>query len=930
VRKLFGVLCLLILILSLSSSYTYAVNFVENGKISLAVKNRQLTLKAENVSFKKVLQEIAAKTGIQMQIFDGVKDRNVSVDVVNLPYYSISTLLDRMGIQNYGVAYEKDTGREYVYVVTPGTDLGEVTRGKTVIKKANFADGKDALKVKGKDIVRVKDEKKGYSIGYVKDEVLLKFHLGVDRNEIDEILKKHNLVAAKDGGLDSIGYIKATISDGRDVKQVIKEIGKEFKLKIPEPNYVQSVMAVTDPLYDDQWYIPEAGFDKAWEKLKSKTQVKVAVIDTGVDAGHPDLKDRVLKWYDFINNKADTSDDNGHGTFVSGIIAANANDIGIKGLYDLAKILPVKVMDANGVGTYEDAAKGIIFSADNGARVINLSIGGYGYSAMLRDAVDYALGKGCILVAAGGNDAIEQEIYPAAYPDVIGVSALDRNGAIWAGSNKGKHIDVAAPGAGILSVGLGKAYTYGSGTSAATPMVSALAAMLAVEKPDYAGSVVARLIQQTAKDLGEKGRDNIFGSGKMDASVALEKQVRPFHDVAVRNVTVEPKIIETGKPFHIIAAIQNTGTFSSERADISIYQIVNDKQELIAKRHNVLIVKNLNIYYDITKYVSKKQFSFKITIDSINDNNISNNSFATSAFTVTEKGNLTTLYANSPPVHGWIALQAFKLLESKYPDSSFVNELSTYLPVNQDAFWSNEIGYHISYYGSDFRPPLQWMDLSEDEPFTKNTALIEGAWEEDGNVVYEERTKNHFWDPDGGYNKGLIDFVDSALTKANTDRFAKAIANYKNNPINAYYWLGRTAHLLMDMSVPSHTLIDAHVVNKDEYEIYTATNYRNILSTSNNTDIPINYLSYPYAKPDGFDDKLTNMFYSLAYTANKYDSDDQDGKSYEYGKGVFRFGRNTISKDKSVVKVECWDSVLGFNTPWEKNSTCPRIFITRL
>ena len=124
---------------------------------------------------------------------------------------------------------------------------------------------------------------------------------------------------------------------------------------------------------------------------------------------------------------------------------------------------------------------------------------------MLQDAVDYALEKGCIVVAAGGNDGIEQEIYPAAYPDVIGVSALGYNGKIWPDSNSGKHIDVSAPGMNIISTGIGESYVYASGTSASAPMVSALAAMLISEKPDLSSSFTRRLIIQGTKDLGDKG-----------------------------------------------------------------------------------------------------------------------------------------------------------------------------------------------------------------------------------------------------------------------------------------------------------------------------------------------------------------------------------------------------------------------------------------
>ena len=287
---------------------------------------------------------------------------------------------------------------------------------------------KTAGTVKGREIVSITKGTNKIPIRYVKDEVLLKFHLGVSTKEIQEILKKHNLIEVGDDILSKIGYIKARIPDGRDPITVVKEMRKEYKIKIPEPNYVSNTLTVSDPFFSDQWYIPDTNFDKAWEKAKSKNIIKVGVVDTGVDGNHPDLKGKILDGYNFVEGNPDASDDHGHGTFVAGIIAAKSNNIGIKGLYDYAQVIPVKAMDENGFGTYEDAAKGIIYASDKGARVINLSIGGYAYSSMLQDAVDYALERGCIVVAAGGNDGIEQAIYPAAYPDVIGVSGLGYDG----------------------------------------------------------------------------------------------------------------------------------------------------------------------------------------------------------------------------------------------------------------------------------------------------------------------------------------------------------------------------------------------------------------------------------------------------------------------------------------------------------------------
>ena len=248
----------------------------------------------------------------------------------------------------------KQLGALAIYVLPEGKDISGVIKGKHVIRHGNFPTGGDIDRIKGREIASITKGKNKVPIRYVKDEVLLKFHLGVSKKEIEEILKKHNLVQAGNDSLSKIGYIKVRVPDGRDVISVIKKIRKEYKLKIPEPNYIANILTVSDPLYSEQWYVPDTNFDKAWEKAKSTASVKIAIIDSGVDANHPDLQGKILQGRDFVNEDDNAADDHGHGTFVTGIIAANANDIGTKGLYDGARILPVKVIDANGLGTYED------------------------------------------------------------------------------------------------------------------------------------------------------------------------------------------------------------------------------------------------------------------------------------------------------------------------------------------------------------------------------------------------------------------------------------------------------------------------------------------------------------------------------------------------------------------------------------------------
>ena len=896
-KKRMSVFFIFALIFSIVTSNAFAEAKTEQGKFTLEVKDRLINIRAENANFKEILGELERKTGIKVKIFEGVKDGKVSLNIKSLPIYGIRTILEKMSLKNFAVVYDQQLASIAAYILPEGKDISQVIKGKSIIRPVNFLSGETIDRIKGRRIVSTTRGKNKIPIRYVKDEVLLKFHLGVSKQEIEEILKKYDLVKVDDDTLSKIGYIKVRIPDGRDVISVIKEVREEYKLKIPEPNYISNVLTVSDPLFNDQWYIPDTNFDKAWEKAKSKDPIKVAVIDSGVDANHPDLKGKILNGRDFLNDDTDASDDHGHGTFVAGIIAAEANNIGIKGLHDYVQIVPVKVIDENGLGTYEDVAKGILFAADNAAKVINLSIGGYAYSFVLQEAVDYAFEKGCIVVAAGGNDGIEQEIFPAAYPDVIGVSALGYNGEIWHDSNSGRHIDVSAPGVNIISTGLAESYVYASGTSASASMVSALAGMLVSEKPEISSSVIKRLIMQSVKDLGDEGRDKVYGNGEIDALTALEQDVEPFHDVAVRSVSVEPMVFEKGKPTYIVANIENTGSYKSEEFDVVLYEIVGEEKKEIGRKEGITVIDKLKVIFDWKPEKIEESIKFEAEIFSENDTDGSNNSKISSIFSLNKHDDLYVLYANKPPVHQWIAYQAYK----KLPSSALKIEMSSYIGPSSDT---------SSYLSETWSPHSGWFDFNRNDPYIASTAIIEGTWEEDVDDLYTE-ARHHFWDPDSSYDNGLLVF-DSALVAAQ-DRFQTAISEYDSNKSRAYYYLGRTAHLLMDMTVPAHAMNDWHAnlttfKSTDSYEQFTAysENYKKIKYYSSNTTIP-NYKSlgnFPRYTPSSYDNYLTRLMYRLAEYGDNYDSDDYDGET-TYGAYNYWPAKNNLYTTRgSVTKVE--------------------------
>lgn len=311
-----------------------------------------------------------------------------------------------------------------------------------------------------------------------------------------------------------------------------------------DPNYIYRAFDIpNDPEYSKQWNLRNINVEAAWDETKGEN-VTVAVIDTGISQV-PDLKDTAfVAGYDFVNDSADVIDDNGHGTHVAGTIAQSTNnDYGVAGIAYRAKLMPLKVLSSFGGGTVADIAEAIRFAADHGAAVINLSLGGFGETHVIKEAIDYAYQKAVVIVAAAGNANTNAAAFPARYSNVIAVSALDATGARAPYSNFGAGVDISAPGGagsremptgGILQETIdpetgGSQLIALQGTSMAAPHVAAVAALVksvGVREPD----AVAAVLQQSARPVKEDAL-NHFGAGQLDANAAVKLAQRENLDV---------------------------------------------------------------------------------------------------------------------------------------------------------------------------------------------------------------------------------------------------------------------------------------------------------------------------------------------------------------------------------------------------------------
>lgn len=347
------------------------------------------------------------------------------------------------------------------------------------------------------------------TIEVAAQEVMVKFRVNMSEAEITA--KIQQMGAEVIDKVEKLGLYRLRIPNNTSTSDFVQASRAEMEVKqdnaeitLIEPNHLAKTMAAeivpNDPLYPNQWALRQIGAPTAWETTTGNPNVIVAVLDTGIDSTHPDLHDQVISGKNLIQNNDLTMDDNGHGTAMAGVIGAIGNNgKGIAGVCWGCRLMPVKVLDNQGTGTYADVIKGILYAVDNGARVLNLSLGGEEYSQALADAVAYAHSAGVIIVAAGGNDGTKTPVYPAAYSDVIGVGATDINNHIWPLSNRGEHIKLTAPGVGIMTTGLQGQYSQFNGTSLSAAITSGTVALMLSSTNNKSNNLVAQALYLSAR-----------------------------------------------------------------------------------------------------------------------------------------------------------------------------------------------------------------------------------------------------------------------------------------------------------------------------------------------------------------------------------------------------------------------------------------------
>jgi serine protease len=406
---------------------------------------------------------------------------------------------------------------------------------------------------------------------HVPGEIVVKFVPGTTAESKGEIMRRFGLAHKQ----ESLKFGMFTVVTHAMPDAVLETLKREGSILYAERN-AYAYALVNDPYFGYQWHMESINAEGAWSQVTNPgAGTVVAVVDTGVRQSLEDLNETLfVPGYDFINGDNDPNDDNNHGSHVAGTIAQSTNNgIGVTGVAYKAAIMPVKVLDRRGSGSYTAIANGIYYATDNGADVINMSLGGSANLNVLRDACEYAAANDVVIVAAAGNDATDSPFYPAAYPVCISVSATTLDDALAGYSNYGSTIDIAAPGGdsadrngdGYVDMVLqntfsrkNEGYYFFQGTSMASPHVAGVAALVRGARPNLTAAEVRDILLGTATNMGQP---YLFGAGLLNASEALAValDVSPPTNTAPMVNLGDDRTIVLGDGLYLDAAVVDDG-----------------------------------------------------------------------------------------------------------------------------------------------------------------------------------------------------------------------------------------------------------------------------------------------------------------------------------------------------------------------------------
>ncbi|RFC38339.1 MAG: Serine protease, subtilisin family [Candidatus Nitrotoga sp. LAW] len=378
-------------------------------------------------------------------------------------------------------------------------------------------------------------------VGWAKGRLLIAPRAGLAVGEFENALKPHN--GKSRIHLKKLNAHVVELPEDADEVEVMRELKKDHRLKYVELDMaVTHAASVTDPSYSSSWALPKIQAPTAWDSANG-SGVIIAILDSGIDATHPELAPNIVSGWNFYDNNSNTSDVTGHGTKVAGTAAMAANNsTGSAGVAWGAKIMPVRIGSPEGMTYWSIVAQGINWAADHGAKVVNCSFDNLSGSATIQSAAQYMRSKGGVVVVAAGNSSGLVDI--AANDSMLSVAATDSSDQRASFSSYGNYVDLAAPGVSIYAPSMGGGYSSNWGTSFASPIVAATAALMISANNNISPADIDQILKSTALDLGAAGYDIYYGAGRIDAAKAVTA-ARSIIKTAISLDTQAPDILIT-------------------------------------------------------------------------------------------------------------------------------------------------------------------------------------------------------------------------------------------------------------------------------------------------------------------------------------------------------------------------------------------------
>ena len=372
--------------------------------------------------------------------------------------------------------------------------------------------------------------------GFAPGRILVHPKAGLPQSEFFSLLSANGGTAVQKVGQSDLHIV--TVAHGNE-KSVLARLEHNPHLKFAElDRAVKTSFVPNDPYFGSAYHVSIVNATAAWDTTQGEG-ITIAILDSGVDAGHPDLASKMVPGYNFYDNNADSSDVYGHGTAVAGTAAAITNNgTGVSGIAGASKIMPIRVADTSGYAYYSTLASGLTWAADHGARIANMSFQGVQTSSAIQSSANYMKSKGGVVFASAGNNAKDEGYAPTT--SMISVSATNSGDSRPYWSSYGSYVTLSAPGENIWTTSRGGSYGAWNGTSFSSPLAAGVGALVLAANPSLTSAQVESILTSTAKDIGDPGRDIYYGYGRVDAAAAVAAALafKPAPDTTAPTVSV--------------------------------------------------------------------------------------------------------------------------------------------------------------------------------------------------------------------------------------------------------------------------------------------------------------------------------------------------------------------------------------------------------